>query len=173
MITHFQFLSLLRFMNYKWETFQLLFLKIQSYIGDVSESTSSIDCLLKKDSELPGLYLKSLIFALFPYLIFGIIGLWCLLSTKIERKSKFTLVAMISLDLISPSVINVMFETITCFEFEENYYLRRNMEYECYTKNHILKVCKFIFYFINFLEYDLYASISHNVGYFISFIDFV
>lgn len=142
-MTHFQFVTLLRFMNFKWETFQNLFLKVQSYFADVSESASSIDCLIKKnDSLFPGLYLKSLIFSVFPFLIFLIIGFWTLFSPKAERLSKFTIVALISLDVICPSVINVMFESITCFEFEGNYYLRKDMGYECYTKEHIFKVKK-------------------------------
>lgn len=161
-------------MNFKWEAFQMLFLKIQSYFADVSESTSAIDCLLKKDSEFPGIYLKSLIFTIFPFLIFAMIGIWSYFSPKRERKTKFTIVALISLDLISPSVINVMFESITCFEFEGNNYLRKDMGYECYTRTHILKVIKiFINYlFLILLEYDILSAILNNLGNFISFISF-
>ena len=68
------------------------------------------------------------------------IFIWSFFSPKKERKIKFTIVALNSLDLITPSVINVMFESFTCFEFEGEYYLRKDMGYLCYTKNHILKV---------------------------------
>lgn len=132
-------------MNFEWEDFTLQFIEIESYFSDISHSTESIDCILGQNSKLPGLYFKNLVFSIFPYFLCGLIALWSFFNfSPQERKSKFLIVSLISLDLIIPSIINIMIESITCFEFEGAHYLRKDMSYECYTKDHLLKV-KFCF----------------------------
>lgn len=139
-INHFQFFSFLRFMNFKWDIFTTNFLTFQSYFGDVSESSSSsIDCLIDKESFFYGLYFKIFIFSIFPFFVLLIICFW-VICKKNYGIVEFTFISIISLDLINPSVINTMIESITCYEFEGNFYLRKDMSYQCYTPTHIYKV---------------------------------
>lgn len=51
---------------------------------------------------------------------------------------------MVIIDIIHPSTINVMIESMSCEFFEGSYYLNKDKNFECYTKEHILKVNKFL-----------------------------
>lgn len=153
-------------MNFEWEDFTLQFIEIESYFSDISHSTDSIDCILGRDSALPGIYFKNLVFSVFPFFLCALIGLWSHFNfLPQERKSKFLIVALISLDLIIPSIINIMIESITCFEFEGVYYLRKDMSYQCYTKDHLSKV-NFCFP-INLLNQFKFIVLGRNIFHYI------
>lgn len=147
LINHFQLFSFLRFMNFNWQTFATNFLTLQSYLLDISESTSSIDCILNENSSFPGLYLKTLIFAILPYTLFLMIFVCVYFKSRKARLTNFIIISLISLEIVNPSIINTMIESITCFEFEDKYYLRKDMTYECYNDQHVYYVIFFIYFF--------------------------
>lgn len=139
-INHFQFFSFLRFMNFKWDVFTTNFLAFLSYFGDIAESSSAIDCVILEGSYFSGLYFKFIIFAIFPIFVLMIVFFGTFFKRKYGRMIDFTIVSLISLDLSNPSVINTLIESMTCYEFEENQYLRKDMSYQCYTQTHLYKV---------------------------------
>lgn len=141
LINHLQYLAFLRHMNFTWENYMFEFFEIQALLADITQSTSSIDCIIKREFDFPGLYFKTLFFAIFPYLVFLLISLWTFSQyQKNEWKTTIIIIYLISLDILLPSLINSMIESLTCFQFEGVYYLRKDMSHECYTHDHFLKV---------------------------------
>ena len=62
---------------------------------------------------------------------------------KKKGKAKNVLCILIIIDVIHPSIINSMIESLTCIEIDDSLYLRKDVYYSCYSSDHYLKV---IFY---------------------------
>ena len=57
-----------------------------------------------------------------------------------KKNSQALLSTFIIIDIVLPSIINAMIESITCIEIDGVYYLRKDPSIVCYTEDHIFQV---------------------------------
>lgn len=49
-VTHLQMIPMIKLINFNWEVYALDFLSVQTYFSDISQSASSLDCLISSFS---------------------------------------------------------------------------------------------------------------------------
>ena len=155
-ITNLQLVPFLRFMDFVWDDKIMDFFEIQSYFSDISDRITSFDCFFSgklvryifidplslENNKKYVLLIKSCFMTSLPFvLIFVNLLFWKVKNrNQKEKNSKPLLSIFIIIEIVLPSIINAMIESITCIEIDQVYYLRKDPSIVCYTKDHFLDV---------------------------------
>lgn len=188
LINYLQMLSLIKYLDFKWDKEIFNILNLAGYFIDFSGGFSGFDCFFGgkpylfirnkiytiENSYIPYIYLKAMIMTILPFFIILLNYIfWSMKSDRHNRANslKFSMSSFIILDIIHPSIINSLTENLSCIKIDDHYYLRKNLILQCYTFSHIYKVYFFVLSLIFFIVFSICCTVFCLMVIDLSFMD--
>lgn len=143
-------ISLSQSLNLEWPIYLKEFINSFSYISFANEMIS-LDCIFGDfDIKSESLFIKSFLLNLAPFIFCLLSIIYFILSTKniVFRKIKIVVTGFVVFTFFQPAIIAQIFDMLRCQTLENKQYLKKNLNYECFTEEHQTWVKIFILYII-------------------------
>jgi len=140
LINYFQNISLIKGIDLGWTSLMTNLFAIQFVGGNAPAYLYSFDCLIDKNFPIPALYLKIIFIALTPAFGMLLISLYWLIQMKVKKieiSNKMTTSSLVLLNILQPTVVNMMSTIVSCQKINGINYLSTDLYFECYDDRNV------------------------------------
>lgn len=140
-----QIISILKFVKFNWPYYFNEYINFFAYFSYCNQ-IFTFDCIFDDfNINYEKLYAKTILVETLPFLICGIFWLSFYLFRSKDKIIKITVVIIVVFTFFLPSVITQQLEAIKCKEIEGISYLLSNLNYKCYSEEHLAWVFSLFF----------------------------
>jgi hypothetical protein len=144
-LNYIQLIAIINGLDLKWPNYLKDFYNVSSNVSGGSGQLLSLDCVLY-DYGFQGetIYPKTILTIIFPFAIifvaFGIILLLFLLKKKRNQMNRYFCSIIITSVFFQPSIIQKLYENLSCKTMGNSKYVSSVLTLECYTESYNLWV---------------------------------
>lgn len=137
LLNYMQIISILKFIKFEWPFYFKEYFNIFAYLSYASKILS-FDCIFEDyDLKIERFYIQSTIFVFFPFIICFICGLVLMLFCSKDKIIKLHVCVYVVFTFFLPSAISQQLESIKCKEMDGKSYMVTNLNYQCFTNEHM------------------------------------
>lgn len=150
LLNYLQMIAIVQSMDLRWPFYLRGYLGIYSNIGGASGQALSFDCLLyNANIDVESLYAQTIVVNLFPLILIFIAVLVLIVIFFINKKKRNQFVRFLSIVIIisvffQSSIIQKLFQNLSCKQIDNKKYLAISMNLECNNdsnKEWVNKIC--------------------------------
>lgn len=137
LLNYLQIISILKFIKFEWPIYLKQYFSVFAYIAYANQ-IFSFDCVFEDfDIKVQRFYVQSFIFHVFPFILCLVCGIVFIIFRFKDKMIKITVAILVVFTFFLPSTISQQLEGIKCKEINGNYYLLSNLNYKCFTREHM------------------------------------
>lgn len=136
LMNYIQIITIMQEFEMKWPFYARNYLKFfASMGGGLSPQVISFDCVFDDhDINIYSLYAQTFVMSLLPlaiYVIAGVVLLVFFFTTRNPQMIRFIVVLIVVSLFLQPSIINTLFQNLSCRQIDNGNYLTKNLDISC------------------------------------------
>ena len=136
LMNYIQIITIMQEFELKWPFYVRNYLKFfASMGGGLSPQVISFDCVFDDyNVDMNSLYAQTFVMSLLPlaiYVIAGVVLLVFLFITRNPQMIRFIVVVIVVSLFLQPSIINTLFQNLSCRQIDNGNYLSKNLNISC------------------------------------------